>query len=215
MCRRLTPLSVADAQQVIRCLESASPAATLQHLAPAPLADAYPDTVACTIADAEGRLTAKELTWGYIFDWQRGPVFNARLDTALRPDSAWHDSLLHRRCLVPAAGFFEGHRAETVRSPRTGRPIKRQYRFADPACPVLLLAGIYEGDRFAVVTTDPSPDVAPIHDRMPLVLQPDEAPLWLGGTLEQICALASRPSAPLAVEPEPLPATPSSQPTLF
>jgi len=66
-----------------------------------------------------------------------------------------------------------------------------------------------------VVTTEPSPDVAPVHDRMPLVLRPDEARLWLTGTLEQLAALAARPPVPLAAEPEqPAPAAPS-QPTLF
>lgn len=217
MCRRLTPLSVADVRQAIRCLESPDAATALHRLVPEPMGSAYPNAVVCAIADEEGKLAATELVWGYAFDWQRGPVFNARLDTALRPDSLWHESLRHRRCLVPAADFFESHRSETTRSLRTGRPIKQQYRFADAHSPVLLLAGIYEGDRFAVVTTEPSPDVAPVHDRMPLVLQPDEARLWLTGTLEQLAALAARPPVPLAAEPEqpaPAPAAPS-QPTLF
>ena len=75
-------------------------------------------------------------------------------------------------------------------SSRGRRP---QFRFAAPGDGgVLLLAGLREGDRFTVVTTEPNAVVGAIHDRMPLVLSPTEALTWLDGTHEDLAALADR-----------------------
>ena len=65
-------------------------------------------------------------------------------------------------------------------SERTGRPVRRQYLFRLPGARAFLLAAVREGDRFSIVTTRPNASVAPIHDRMPLVLGPGESSVWLG-----------------------------------
>lgn len=61
-----------------------------------------------------------------------------------------------------------------------------------------LLAGIYEDGRFAVVTCEPTPDAAAVHDRVPLVLEPHEAGVWLG---EGYAVLANRAGVRLRIEP--------------
>jgi len=57
---------------------------------------------------------------------------------------------------------------------------------------------VREGDRFSIVTTRPNASVAPIHDRMPLVLGPGESSVWLG---PGFAALADRNQTTLLSRP--------------
>ena len=91
----------------------------------------------------------------------------------------WAGPISRGRCVVPARGFFETHATETVRSPKTGRNIKRRYRFGPENEAPLLFAGVRDETCFSVVTTSPNAVVSPVHDRMPLVLSPQEAVWWL------------------------------------
>lgn len=81
---------------------------------------------------------------------------------------------------MPVRAFYESHRTETVPSERTGRPVRRQYRFRLPGARAFLLAAVQSDGRFSIVTTEPNANVAPVHDRMPLVLGPSESSVWLG-----------------------------------
>ena len=181
--------------------------------------DVYPGSSCPVILVREGRLAAQEMAFGYEAPWLERPgrggklVANARIENALgRPEGMWAESLARRRCLVPAWGFYEPHRTRTRRSPRTGRTIKQQVFFslagsdngsavpeaADgrPASSTpAFLAGIYQDGRFAIVTCAPNASVSPVHDRMPIVLRPAEARVWLG---PRYATLADRTSLPLA-----------------
>ena len=130
-------------------------------------------------------------------------VFNTRLETALdqleRGYGMWATAIATGRCLVPVRAFYEGHATERVPSERTGRPVRRQYRFRLPGAPAMLLAGVAEGGRLSIVTTRPNRDVAPVHDRMPLVLGPGESQAWLAGDFD---SLADRSGVRLSFEPE-------------
>lgn len=145
---------------------------------PARSADAYPGSFAPLIVPTIGGLEAVELKWGYSIPGKTGLAFNARSETALSEAGMWRDSLLNRRCIVPSFGFFEPHRTELSVSERTGRKIKRQYRFDGPR-PLLFMAGVYRNDRFSILTTAPNAAVEPVHDRMPVVLLEHELSLWL------------------------------------
>lgn len=144
------------------------------------------------------------LTWGYDVSWQKNPVFNTRIESALSGSGGgmWRDSIEHRRCVVPTLGFYEPHATERTISPRTGKPVKRPYRFEMPGGVPTLLAGVWQGDRFSVVTTEPNAWVRPVHDRMPLVLHPAEVPAWLWGSRDEYAALADRSSFELAARPQ-------------
>lgn len=98
--------------------------------------------------------------------------------------------------------------------PRTGRTVKRQYAFASPDGTPLLLAGIYdrplvddgaetkqaEPPHFSIVTTAPTDGISPIHDRMPLVLDPAESRAWLEGAPAPL--FADRSGTVLDIAPE-------------
>lgn len=95
---------------------------------------------------------------------------------------------------APARVFYEGYATEKVISEKTGKPIRRQYRFRMPGVRAFLLAGIQQDGRFFIVTTEPNASVAPIHDRMPLVLGPGEPSAWLG---QSFSVLSNRDAIPL------------------
>ena len=88
---------------------------------------------------------------------------------------------------------------ERVPSERTGKPVRRQYRFRLPGARAFLLAGVCLDGRLSIVTTVPNAAVAPVHIRMPLVLGPGESGIWLGPDFE---GLADRSRIALMSEPE-------------
>lgn len=172
---------------------------------PARIVDAYPGSTVPIIVSTPKGLKAEEMTWGYTIPNKSGLVFNARSESALSESSMWRDSLLHRRCVVPAFGFFEPHRTELSVSERTGKAIKRPYRFDGPRR-LLFLAGLYRSGRFSVMTTAPNASVEPVHDRMPVVLLEHELPLWFSPDFVHLfdrtgIELKATPLAPEAAAP--------------
>ena len=111
----------------------------------------------------------------------------------------WAKAIAEGRCLVPVRAFYESHATERVVSERTGKPVRRQYLFRLPGARAFLLAAVREGDRFSIVTTTPNASVAPIHNRMPLVLGPGESGMWLG---PDFLALGRRDGISLISRPE-------------
>lgn len=80
-----------------------------------------------------------------------------------------------KRCLIPASAFFEFTGAKYP---------KTKHRFALKGAPFMAIAGIWrEGaggaPAFAMLTTEPGPDVAPIHDRQVVVLKPQDWAAWI------------------------------------
>lgn len=114
---------------------------------------------------------------------------NARAETLLAKP-AFRDATLHRRCLVPADGFYEWEKAGDVRLPHYFTLQSRQPFF---------FAGLWEPETtalpagFAIVTTTPNDLLQLIHDRMPVILGPNSGPAWLGAEplpparLAQLC----------------------------
>ena len=188
MCGRFEVLGWDEVAEVVRVLEAVSPVnvmpdwpARLVGVAGAVPTDAVPGSaVDVVVADSRGMLSTSCLTWGFAAEWSQRPVYNTRLEKAMGPNPGmWAGPISRGRCVVPARGFFETHATETVRSPKTGRTIKRRYRFGAENEVPLLLAGVRDETRFSVVTTSPNAVVSPVHDRMPLVLSPQEAVGWL------------------------------------
>jgi putative SOS response-associated peptidase YedK len=103
-------------------------------------------------------------------------VANARAETLLGKP-AFRDAAQHRRCLVPADGFYEWEKQGRARLP---------HYFALREHQPFFFAGIWQPETeatpaaFAIVTTTPNALLAPIHDRMPVILGPNSGPAWLG-----------------------------------
>lgn len=118
------------------------------------------------------------LLWGFRPGWadatQPAPI-NARAEK-VATSPYFRSGFAHRRCLVPASGWFEWQKTEHGKIPHFISP---------PDDDLLCYAGIYEPsteDRpasFAIITQPAKGPLRPLHDRMPLVLAPDCWDDWL------------------------------------
>ncbi|WP_052573630.1 SOS response-associated peptidase family protein [Haloferula sp. BvORR071] len=93
----------------------------------------------------------------------------------------WRESFRERRCVVPMTAFFEWH--------ENPDKSKTPYRFSRPGGQVIWVAGLWReeekrGECFSVITTDPTPEIAPVHDRLLRVLRDDEMEPYLAGELK-------------------------------
>ena len=142
------------------------------------------------------------LRWGFLPHWTpearaaRRPI-NARAETVATAPM-WRDAFARRRCLVPADAFYEWRAAQGLAARG-----KQPYAIARADGAPLALGGLWDGWRgpdgeivrsFAIVVTAANATMAPIHDRMPVILEERDWPLWLGETEGEAAALL-RPAA--------------------
>jgi putative SOS response-associated peptidase YedK len=123
------------------------------------------------------------MKWGLIPHWAKDAsgaagMINARSETAATKP-AFRDSLKFRRCLIPADAFYEWS--------RTGKT-KQPYCLEVNEGEVFAFAGLWDGWKDAngnwvktcsILTTTPNAVTAPVHDRMPVILDSDSYDLWL------------------------------------
>jgi putative SOS response-associated peptidase YedK len=147
------------------------------------LADIEPETPVGPGAEAAPREIAL-LTWGFVPHWAEDPSFGRRMINARAESVAekpiFKRAFSERRCLVIADGFYEWKRSGTKKQPYHIRRKDRE-SFA--------FAGIWETwsdkdegvelESFAIITTTPNDLMAPIHNRMPVIIGEDEYERWL------------------------------------
>jgi len=123
------------------------------------------------------------MRWGLVPSWVKDPssyqlLINARAES-LYDRPAFRDAILHRRCLVPASGFYEWKR---------GGKASRPYWLPPTTGGVVAFAGIYETwsdqdgrtiDSACIITVPANRETAAIHDRMPAVVRPEDYATWL------------------------------------
>lgn len=134
--------------------------------------------------DAAGARRLALLYWGLVPSWAKeksigARMINARGDT-LREKPAFRSAFKRRRCLVLADGFYEWQAR-----PQGKQPYFIRMRSGEP----FAMAGLWETWResgggeplesCAIVTTSSNTKLAPIHDRMPVILPPEQYDLWL------------------------------------
>jgi putative SOS response-associated peptidase YedK len=136
------------------------------------------------------------MRWGLVPFWAKelkigARMINARAETiAQKP--AYRRAFAQRRCLVVADGFYEWRKLSNKR--------KQPYYFCRPDEQPFALAGLWEKWRpddetqssvrtFTIITTDPNPLVKPVHNRMPVILDPAHYERWLDPALRDAEAL--------------------------
>lgn len=195
MCGRFVSLTWDEVKQVVKSIELDTPYNPEPDY-PATRMDAYPKSVVPVIVQDGAHLKPQELRWGFEAPWDKNKIiFNTRIETAVEKEGMWNDAIAKGRCIVPTFGFFEPSSTETVISPKTGKSIKKQYEFSLPG-QLTLLAGVRDADSFSVVTTRPNEIMAPIHQRMPIVIRSSEVDQWLHG---DFASLANRNGVELRV----------------
>jgi putative SOS response-associated peptidase YedK len=136
----------------------------------------------------DGRRRMEIMNWGLIPPWSAGPgsgppLINARSDTVAEKPS-FKNALRRKRCLMPADGWYEW-------SERRGPKNKRPYYFRHRQGRAFAFAAIWEEWHHpegslvvscAMITTEPNEIAGAVHDRMPVILAPEDYDLWLDRT---------------------------------
>lgn len=162
----------------------------------------------------EVRRRLAPLVWGLVPSWAKDAkvgsrMINARVETVAEK-SAYAKAFRTRRCLLPAAGFYEWYspdRPDPLPGKKAAKPAKQPFFLHRADGGPLVMAGIYEiwrdpakdsGDDSAwlrtcsVITTTATDAAGHIHDRMPMVIPRESVDRWLDPALtdpEQVLAL--------------------------
>lgn len=132
--------------------------------------------------------------WGLIPSWAKDASMGARLINArsetVREKPAFREAFKKRRCIIPADGFYEWRRKEGQKQPFFFR-MREESPFG--------FAGLWdrwEGESGQVInsctilTTEANEALRPVHDRMPVILHPEEYSLWLEADARERASLA-------------------------
>jgi putative SOS response-associated peptidase YedK len=122
------------------------------------------------------------LRWGLIPSWADDPKIghrniNARAETVAMKQ-AYRDAFNKGRCLVVADGFYEWKKTGSTKQPYFIR-LKDDEPFAFAGLSEHWHRGGEVIDSCAIITTEPNELMEGIHDRMPVILSPDDYELWL------------------------------------
>jgi putative SOS response-associated peptidase YedK len=132
-----------------------------------------------------GDRVAHLLRWGLIPSWSKDEAIATRLINArgesVAEKPSFRAAFKKRRCIVPANGFYEWQRVAGDKQPFYIHPVDGD---------LFGLAGLWECwtrgdgealDTFTIVTTDANASMRPLHDRMPVILAPEDYGAWLDG----------------------------------
>ncbi len=201
-----------------------SPFGAMAHLFEAELGPLGPDaprlnvspteTVPVAVSVEDGRFLVP-MRWGFLPSWYRTPadrplIINARAET-LAEKPAFRQAARERRCLIPADGFYEwqgekGAKTAYAIRPRNGGLIAFAGVWQDWGPPEARIATC------AIVTCAANATLAPIHDRMPVLIAPSDFALWLGEAGTGAARLMTpAPEDALAVTPGGPPAGPGAR----
>ncbi|MGB8508153.1 MAG: SOS response-associated peptidase [Pyrinomonadaceae bacterium] len=128
--------------------------------------------------------------WGLVPSWAKDKLMGARLINArsetVAEKPAFRHAFKQRRCIILSDGFYEWQKREGMKQPFFFRMRdERPFGFA----------GLWErwegeGDQVinscAILTTEANEVLRPVHDRMPVILHPDDYELWLGGDAREL-----------------------------
>jgi putative SOS response-associated peptidase YedK len=167
------------------------PEAAPAEAAPGPAADA-PAVVLAPVRQL------RTMQWGLVPSWAKDPsigsrMINARAETiSVKP--AFRRAFTHRRCLLPADGYYEWQQPGAGAADKPGKKAKQPYYIYRADGASLAFAGLYEFWRdpavpddhpgawlttATIITTSAPDDLGQIHDRMPMVIGPDRWADWL------------------------------------
>ncbi len=149
------------------------------------------------IARQEGELRgAAMVKWGLVPRWAKDPAMGTRMNNAraetVAEKPSFREAYRKRRCLIPANGFYEWKLENGVKQP---------YYIHPSAGELFAFAGLWEQwndlQTCAVITTEANARMAAVHERMPVIVAPDEYSAWL--SVESYEKVALRPCADAAI----------------
>lgn len=153
-----------------------------------PSFDVSPGQTVPIVIDPElGEHKLEMAKWGLIPFWSKDPkvgykLFNARDDNIFN-SPVWRGVILRKRALVPATGFYEWTKPE-----KGSKEPKKKFYFKPKQQDLFSIAGVWETWKdvedkkwmtFSLITTEANKEMRPIHNRMPVILHPEDEPKWL------------------------------------
>lgn len=158
---------------------------------PNPTWNAAPSQKLPVIIEADGTLQLRPLHWGLIPSWVKPgekpkvtPI-NARSETVAEKPM-FRNLVKRHRCLVPANGFYEWKKIGSGKQPYYIHPTQGPY---------MLFAGLFDvrtdddGERqgsYTILTGESNHTMAELHDRMPIIIQPDDVELWMDPDITEL-----------------------------
>ena len=147
-----------------------------------------PQSVVVVIRASNGELQLDEMLWGIRPNWARessSHLINARSESLTEKPT--FRNLLNQKIVIPAEGFYEWKK--DARTDTGARTAKTPYYFHNADGSSLLMAGIFQRsadpetgeivESFVILTTRANAMMSEYHDRMPVILPPDQVVEWL------------------------------------
>jgi len=138
----------------------------------------------------EGKCVLHLLRWGLVPHWAKDSSIGAKLNNArgetVSEKPSFRDAFKRRRCLIPASGFYEW---------ATEGKVKQPYYIRLKSGEPMAMGGLWESWKApdgsilrtaCIVTTTPNAVMEPIHDRMPVIVAPENWQSWLNGMPEEV-----------------------------
>ena len=146
----------------------------------------------------EGERVAELMRWGLVPHWAKDAAIGHKLNNAraegVFDKPSFRQAVRRRRCLLPASGFYEWQPTTEPRAPK-----QPWYITSSDGAP-LAMAGLFEAWRpsadaewlltCCIITVGANALMAPIHDRMPVLLAPEQWAGWLARAAQDPLALA-------------------------
>ena len=198
MCGRYAASASQDLlQEIFEIDDVAGPLPAPQfNIAPTDPIPAVLERIPADSPDAGGVRKLVVLRWGLVPSWSKDArgaarMINARVET-VTSKPAFRKAMASRRCLLPADGYYEWY--ATRQTDARARAVKQPFFIRPADHGLLVMAGLYEfwkdpaGDWLAtaaVITTSSTDEIGRIHDRMPLVVPPENWSDWLDPRLSR------------------------------
>ena len=139
--------------------------------------------------DESGVRSLEIMKWGLVPFWAKDPkigykLINAR-DETIFDKPMWRSVILKKRCLIPADGFYEW------KAPSTAKEHKQPFYIHPKQIELFSFAGVWETWKdieglemrtYSIITSEPNKEMAQIHNRMPVILHPEDESSWLEPT---------------------------------
>ncbi len=152
-----------------------------------------PTQLVAAVVEQQGKRQLTGLRWGLVPSWSKDPaignrMINARAETILDKPS-FKPLLTRRRCLIPADGFYEWKKSSAGSQP---------YHIRRQDGGLFAFAGLWEEwsspdgsplQTCTIITVEPNELMAPIHNRMPAILERADEKLWLEAASKDVFAL--------------------------
>ena len=144
--------------------------------------EVLPSATVAALAVGKTGQGAYPMQWGFTRPGGKGLLINVRSETALEKPM-FRESMLRRRCLIPASWYFEWQAAEEGRG-------KTKFAIRPRKDGLMYLAAIYRYEEnrrlpvLSILTRDAAPGIAFIHPRMPVIFSEKARDAWLDGSAE-------------------------------